>query len=83
MINHNKTMSKKKDKKLKVNPELEGLNVYVNEFGEIITSYNAEEINTFLDKTLYDKKIQNQEAKTGSLKEKHKQEDEQENDDEV
>lgn len=83
MINHNKTMSKKKDKKLKVNPELEGLNVYVNEFGEIITSYNAEEINTFLDKTLYDKKIRNQEAKTGSLKEKHKQEDEQENDDEV
>ena len=71
-------MGKKKEKKLKVNPELEGLNVYVNEFGEIITSYNAEEINNFLDKTLYDKKIRNQDAKTGSLKEKHNQQDEEE-----
>ena len=71
-------MSKKKDKKPRVNPELEGLEVHVNEFGEIVTSYDAEQINKFLDKTLYDKKIKNQNAKTGSLKEKHKKQDEEE-----
>ncbi len=71
-------MSKKKEKKMKVNPELEGLDVRVNEFGEIVTSYNAEEINKFLDKTLYDKKIRNKDAKTGLLKEKHKKQDEEE-----
>ncbi len=76
-------MSKKKDKKAKVNPELEGLNVYVNEFGEIITSFDAEKINKFLDENLYDKKIKNQEAKTGSLKEKHKKQNEEEDDEEL
>ena len=76
LINFNQNiMSKKKNKKLKVNPALEGLDVHVNEFGEIITSFEADKINEFLDKKLYDKKIGNQDAETGSLKEKHKNQD--------
>ncbi|EAY29999.1 hypothetical protein M23134_05332 [Microscilla marina ATCC 23134] len=50
------TMSKGK-KKNKVNPELEGLNVEVDTFGEIKFNYNIDKINEFLDKNVDDKKL--------------------------
>ncbi|WP_045113283.1 hypothetical protein [Microscilla marina] len=49
-------MSKGK-KKNKVNPELEGLNVEVDTFGEIKFNYNIDKINEFLDKNVDDKKL--------------------------
>lgn len=53
-------MSKgKKQKKNKVNPELDGLNVEVDTFGEIKFNYNIDKINDFLDKNVEDKKLKN------------------------
>jgi hypothetical protein len=49
-----------KDQELpKVNPELEGFEVKIGAFGEIITSYDQDKINEFLNRKLYDKKLKN------------------------
>lgn len=54
-------MSKKKpEQKPKVNPELEGFDVNIDEFGEITSTLGIEKINDFLNKKLYDKKLDNQ-----------------------
>lgn len=45
--------------KPKVNPDLNGFNIQINTFGEIISSYDLEEINKFLDKNVDDKKLKN------------------------
>ena len=47
----------KKEEKPRIHKDLEGLGVYVNEFGEIISNYNVEEINRFLNKEVGDKKL--------------------------
>ena len=49
----------KKRKKSKVNPELDGLNVEIDTFGEIKFNYNIDKINEFLDKNVDDKKLRN------------------------
>lgn len=41
----------------KVNSELEGFNVGINQFGEITTSYDIDKLNLFLDKNVEDKKF--------------------------
>jgi len=41
----------------KVNKELEGFNVGINEFGEITANYDIDKLNTFLDKHVEDKKF--------------------------
>ena len=41
----------------KVNAELEGFDVKVGSFGELKTSYRIEDINSFLNKRLADKKL--------------------------
>ena len=43
--------------KPKVHPDLEGFEIKVNEFGEIIQSMPVDELNKFLDKKLRDKKL--------------------------
>lgn len=53
-------MAKKKitkSDKPKVNPELRGFDIQVNSFGEIITNYNVDKINDFLNKHVDDKKL--------------------------
>ena len=52
-------MPKKKPKsgKPKVNPELEGLEIKINEFGEIQTNYDIKKINKFLNRNVDDKKL--------------------------
>lgn len=52
-------MPKKKPIKGKptVNPELEGLEIKINEFGEIISNYDINEINKFLNRQVDDKKL--------------------------
>ncbi|NBV14493.1 MAG: hypothetical protein EBS07_10560 [Sphingobacteriia bacterium] len=41
----------------KVNEELSGFHVGINQFGEITTSYDIDKLNTFLDKNVEDKKF--------------------------
>ena len=57
-------MAKKKSvrkSKPKVNSELDGFDIQINSFGEIITSYDLDKINDFLDKNVDDKKLRSRE----------------------
>lgn len=57
-------MKKKKNQveiPLKVNPELEGLNITVNSLGEIHSTFEIDRINTFLNKNVEDKKLRSRE----------------------
>lgn len=56
-----KKNSDKEEKKPKVNKELDGLDIKVNSLGEIITNYNIDKINEFLNKTVDDKKLRDRE----------------------
>lgn len=52
-------MSKKNDpKKPDLNEELEGFDIHINEFGEIVSTFEVERLNTFLNKNVDDKKLQ-------------------------
>jgi len=53
--------TKPENKKPKVNAELDGFDVKVGSFGELKTSYNIEDINSFLNKRVADKKLVNRE----------------------
>jgi len=52
-------MPKKKPIKGKpeVHKELSGFDIKINEFGEIVTSYNVDKINEFLNENVDDKKL--------------------------
>lgn len=41
----------------KVHKDLDGLDIQINEFGEIISSYDVKDINKFLNKNVEDKKL--------------------------
>lgn len=58
-------MKKKKAKinEAQVNPELKGLNITVNEFGEIISNVSVEKLNDFLDRNVVDKKLEEKKQK--------------------
>jgi hypothetical protein len=43
----------------KVHPELEGLDIKINEFGEMISNLDIDKINAFLTKEVPDKKLIN------------------------
>ncbi|MCP4438245.1 MAG: hypothetical protein GY810_04810 [Aureispira sp.] len=40
-----------------IHKDLNGFEIHINEFGEIITSYSVDKLNTFLDKNVDDKKL--------------------------
>lgn len=40
-----------------VNPELKGLNIEIDSFGEIKTNYDIDKINEFLNRNVEDKKL--------------------------
>ena len=40
-----------------LNEELKGLNITINEFGEIQTNYDIDKLNKFLDENVEDKKL--------------------------
>jgi len=46
-----------KEKQPRVNKELKGFNIRINTFGEIISDYNLDNINSFLNKNVDDKKL--------------------------
>lgn len=48
---------KKKKERPSVSPELEGLNIEIDPFGEIKTNYDIDKINAFLNKNVEDKKL--------------------------
>jgi hypothetical protein len=48
---------KKKEGKPEVHENLEGFDIRINEFGEIITTLKTDELNEFLDETVDDKKL--------------------------
>lgn len=52
-------MKKKKNKKdeAQVDPELKGLEIRVNEFGEIVTNLSVDRLNDFLDRKVVDRKL--------------------------
>lgn len=56
-------MPKKKNKKGKpeVHDELKGFDIKINEFGEITSSMDVEELNEFLDENVEDKKLKERE----------------------
>ena len=43
--------------KPRVHKELEGFNIEINSFGEIVTSFEIDKINQFLNRTVDDKKL--------------------------
>lgn len=53
-------MGKKKEEKVKkpkVNKELSGFDIRINTFGEIVSEYDLDNINNFLNRTVDDKKL--------------------------
>ncbi|TVR79704.1 MAG: hypothetical protein EA412_05980 [Chitinophagaceae bacterium] len=56
-------MPKKKSKegKPQVNKDLEGFEIHINEFGQIISNYPVHKLNTFLNKNVDDKKLRDRE----------------------
>ncbi|MEM1321802.1 MAG: hypothetical protein AAGG75_16200 [Bacteroidota bacterium] len=58
-------MSKKKDKKGKpaVHDDLSGFDIKINEFGEIVSSFGVDKINSFLNENVDDKKLREKKEK--------------------
>jgi hypothetical protein len=52
-----KKVIKKEKETPKVNKDLNGFDIKINSFGEIVTSYDLDKINDFLDKNVDDKKL--------------------------
>ena len=44
--------------KPKVNPELDGMDMEINEFGEIVSNYDLDKVYDFLNKNVDDKKLE-------------------------
>ena len=59
------SMKKKKEQdeeKPKVHPDLDGFEVKINSFGEIVSNYDMDKINEFLNKNVVDKKLKDREG---------------------
>lgn len=50
-------MSDKKNEKPKTHKNLKGFDIKINEFGEIVSSFSIEKLNSFLDDNVEDKKL--------------------------
>lgn len=53
----------KKEEESKVNPELKGLDIRVNELGEIEANISIEKLNDFLDRNVKDRKLEEKKEK--------------------
>lgn len=53
----------KKEEESKVNPELKGLDIRVNELGEIEANISVEKLNDFLDRNVKDRKLEEKKEK--------------------
>ena len=52
---------KKKEELAETHPDLKGLDIRVNEFGEIVSNISVEKLNDFLNKNVVDKKLDEEE----------------------
>ncbi len=50
-------MANNDDNKPKTHDELKGFDIKINEFGEIVTSYSIDKLNSFLNENVEDKKL--------------------------
>lgn len=48
---------KRKKENPQINKALDGFSIDINEFGEIITNYNIEKLNVFLNENTEDRKL--------------------------
>jgi len=62
-------MAKKTPKKKasNVHNELEGFEIRINEFGEIISNFEVDRINEFLNENVEDKKLQEKQEKEENI----------------
>jgi hypothetical protein len=51
----------KNNKDPKTHDDLKGFDIKINEFGEIVSSYSVEKLNSFLDENVEDKKLKERE----------------------
>mgnify|MGYP006429706183 CR=1 FL=1 len=61
MSDKNKKKDKKDSQSPKVHSELDGFNIEVNSFGEIVSTHKIDELRAFLDKNVVDKKLKDRE----------------------
>lgn len=52
-----KKTTAKDSKAAKINPDLDGLSVNINSLGEVVTSYDIDKLNQFLNENVDDKKL--------------------------
>jgi hypothetical protein len=58
----NTTAKKKKETDAAhVHPDLTGFDIHINSFGEIVSNYSIDQLNTFLNKNVVDKKLKDRE----------------------
>ena len=70
-------MPKKKPKKGKpeVHDDLKGFDIKINEFGEIITNFDVDKVNEFLNENVDDKKLRDREGAEGPQSETKEEEE--------
>lgn len=71
-------MPKKKPQKGKpeVHDELKGFDIKINEFGEIITNFDVDKVNEFLNENVDDKKLRDRDNLKGYGAETEREEEE-------
>ena len=71
-------MPRKKPKKgqPEVHDELKGFDIKINEFGEIITNFDVDKVNEFLNENVDDKKLRDRDNPEESLSEEKQEEEE-------
>ncbi len=60
---------KKKEELAETHPDLKGLDIRVNEFGEIVSNISVDKLNDFLNKNVVDKKLDEDEWEEKKKKE--------------
>lgn len=60
---------KKKPDTNKVHKEIKGFDIKVNQFGELKSNLNIDDINAFLNKHIHDKRVKGEESSTASEEE--------------
>ena len=70
-------MPRKKPKKGKpeVHDELKGFDIKINEFGEIITNFDVDKVNEFLNENVDDKKLRDRDGQEEPFREEEEEEE--------
>ncbi|MCB0559029.1 MAG: hypothetical protein H6573_09210 [Lewinellaceae bacterium] len=70
-------MPRKKPKKgqPEVHDELKGFDIKINEFGEIITNFDVDKVNEFLNENVDDKKLRDRDGQEEPFREEEEEEE--------